>query len=103
MVKRLLLDRIDAETAGAAVGRQNDLAAFAGPDEAKPALAFMELAITRAEITLQAAIVQGMPVLGANCRFHRSVAFPVSLTISLYCTRGAGLRKNPPVDEAAEV
>src|SRR5208337_5465890 len=72
MGERLLLDRIDAETARPAVGREHDLASLAGPDEAEPALAFVQLAEARAKITLHPAVNQPVPVLRRNSRFNQS-------------------------------
>jgi hypothetical protein len=69
MGERLLLDRVDAETARPAVGREHDLALFAGPDEAEPALAFVQLAKARAKIALHPAVIQPVPVLCRNSRF----------------------------------
>ena len=43
------------------VGRKYDLIALPRPDEAQPALAFVQLAITRADIALDAAVVQNVP------------------------------------------
>ena len=62
MVERFFLDRVDAEAARAAVGRQNDLVAFPGANETKPALPFIELAEAGAEIALDSAVVEKMPV-----------------------------------------
>src|SRR2546422_3300594 len=44
MVEGLLLDRIHAEAARAAVGRQDDLAVFAGAHEAQPPLPLLQFA-----------------------------------------------------------
>ena len=62
MVERLLFDRIDAEPRGAPVGGQYHLLAFAHAHEAGAALAVAQLAITRAQIALDAAIIQPVPV-----------------------------------------
>src|ERR671932_207696 len=50
VVERLLLDRVDAEAARAAVRRQHDLVALAHADEAQAALALPELARARADV-----------------------------------------------------
>jgi hypothetical protein len=62
MVQWLLLDRIDAEARGTAVGRQDDLVVVAGSHETKAALPFAQLAEPRAEITLDAAVLEVMPI-----------------------------------------
>src|SRR5262249_40192344 len=62
VIERLLLDRIDAKAGGAAVGGEEDLVVLARAHEAKAALAFMQLAIARAQVALDAAVLQSMPV-----------------------------------------
>src|SRR6202040_2644803 len=54
MVERLFLDRIDAETGGAAIGREHDRFVRASAHEAQSALAFVEPAIARADVALNA-------------------------------------------------
>ena len=62
VVQRLLLDGVDAEAAGAAVGRENHFAVQAAADEAQPTLALAKPAEARAQIALHAAVVELMPV-----------------------------------------
>jgi hypothetical protein len=61
MVERLLLDGIDAEAGRAAIGGEHHAVAHARAHEAGTALAFVQAAIPRAEVTLDAAIVERMP------------------------------------------
>src|SRR5262249_18705447 len=62
MVERLLLDRVDAEAARAPVGREHDLVALARPDEAEAALPVAQLALTRTDVALEAAVRERVPV-----------------------------------------
>jgi len=62
VVERLLLDRVDAEPRGAAVGGQHHVVAFAHPDETGAPLAVAELAVARAQVALDPAVVEGVPV-----------------------------------------
>ena len=61
MIERLLFDRVDAETRRAAIGRQHDRVAFALAHEAGATLALVQAAVARAEVALDAAIVQSVP------------------------------------------
>ncbi len=62
MIKWFFLDRIDAKTAGAAIGRQDNFVIRAGADETESALAFPELAEAGTDVTLQSTIVNLVPV-----------------------------------------
>ncbi len=62
MVQRLLFDRVDAETAGAAVGRQHDRVVVPHAHEAQAALPFAQPAGARADVALHAPVVQATPV-----------------------------------------
>ena len=53
--ERLLLDRVDAEARGAAVGGEDDPVALPGAHEAQAALALVQLAQARADVALDAA------------------------------------------------
>src|SRR5690606_24155303 len=66
VVKRLLFDRVHAEPARAAVRGEHDALAVARPHEAEPALPRMQLAVARADVALDAAVVEPMPVAGGN-------------------------------------
>ena len=66
VVERLLLDRIDAETRGATVGGQQQLIAPARTHEAEAPLALVQPAIARADVALNAAVVQPVPVAGRD-------------------------------------
>ena len=67
VIERLLLDGIDAKTRRPSVGGQDDLIAFAGAHETQPALAFAQLAKARADITLNATVLEFVPIAGAGC------------------------------------
>ena len=62
MVQRLLLDRVHAVTAGAAVGRQHDRVLLAHPHEAEPPLPLVQAAGPRAHIALHPPVTGAMPV-----------------------------------------
>src|SRR5262249_42348568 len=66
VIERLLLDRVDAEAARAPVAREHDLAVLAGADEAEAALALPQLAGARADVALDPAVVEAVPVAGGN-------------------------------------
>src|SRR5262249_17748628 len=66
VVQRLLLDGVDAEATGAAVGGQHDLIVLAGADEAEAALPLVQLAVTRAQVALDAAVVGAVPVASGD-------------------------------------
>src|SRR5207237_1844740 len=68
VVQRLLLDRIDAESARASVAREHDLVALARADEAQPALALAELARSRADVALDPSVAEPVPVLRGDRR-----------------------------------
>ena len=64
VVERFFFDRIDAKPAGAAISLEDNLAIFPTPHKAKPPLPFSQLAGPGANIALQAAIRQPMPIFG---------------------------------------
>src|SRR3989442_10401426 len=66
MVEGLLLDRIHAEAARAAVGRQDDLAVFAGAHETHPPLPLLELAEAGAHLALHAQVLHSVAALGRH-------------------------------------
>src|SRR5262249_24972485 len=68
VVERLLLHRVVAEPRRAAVGREHHAAVFHLAHEAKAALAFVQPAIARAQVALDAAVGEAMPPL----TFHRT-------------------------------
>jgi hypothetical protein len=57
----LLLDRVDEETRGAAVGGQDHGVALALAHEAEAALAVAQRAVARTDVALDAIVVDGMP------------------------------------------
>jgi hypothetical protein len=62
MVERLLLDRVHAEAAGAALGGEHHPIAFARADEAEPTLPFVQSAVPGADVALDPPVGQGMEV-----------------------------------------
>ena len=68
MIQRLLFDRIHAKTRRAAIADELDLIVDALAHVAKPALSFPEPAVPGAQIALDAAVFQGMPVFSRNDR-----------------------------------
>jgi hypothetical protein len=62
MVERLLLDGIDAEAGGAAVGCEHDLVSLARAHEAKATLTFVQFAITGTDIALNAPVFEPVPI-----------------------------------------
>ena len=65
MIQRLFFDRIDAIAAGAAVGGQHNFTVLIGAHKTQAALAFVQLAETRAYVALHAPILKLVPVLGS--------------------------------------
>jgi hypothetical protein len=62
VVERLLLNRVDAEAGRATVGREYDLIVLPGAHEAQAALAFVQLAQPRADLTLDAPVLKQPPI-----------------------------------------
>ena len=73
MVERLLLDRIEAKAAGPPIGGEHHGVMFARPHETEPPLAFMQLAFPRAEVALDAAVGQRLPVPSGHATMHFEV------------------------------
>jgi hypothetical protein len=72
MIQRLFLNRIYTEAAGSPVGGQDDLILPPFAHEAEALLPLLELTEAGAEVALNAAILQLMPVLGWKlvCQTH---------------------------------
>ncbi len=68
MIKRLLLDRIDTEARGAPITDEFDLAVYTLAHVTESALALMEPAVSRAEVTLRTPVFEHMPVLRRDNR-----------------------------------
>jgi hypothetical protein len=62
MIERFFLDRIDAKSGRTPIGGEHDLLVLPGADKAQPALAFVQFAIARTDIALEAPIRQSMPI-----------------------------------------
>ena len=64
MIEGLLFDGIDAEAAGASVAGEDHRALVAGADEAEPGLALLDMTVAGAEVALDPAVIQPVPVAG---------------------------------------
>ena len=62
MIEWPFFDGIDAKSAGAAIGRQDNFVIRAGANETESALAFFKLAEARTDVTLQSTIVDPVPI-----------------------------------------
>lgn len=63
MIQGFFLNRVDAVTTRTAIGRQDYLPRFIGANITQPLLAFVQLALTRAQVALYAPIVERVPVM----------------------------------------
>src|SRR5262249_24312250 len=83
MVERLFLDRVDAKAGRAAIGREHHLIAAADAHEAEPALALVQLAVTRADVALDASALRPMQIAAgvpaANLLIHLSTGLRLCL------------------------
>jgi hypothetical protein len=80
VVERLLLDGVDAEAGAAPVGGEHDAVAGALAHEAGAALAVAQLAVARAEVALDAAVVEDVPpAAGVMLHYRPSFHFPLHL------------------------
>ena len=70
MIERFLLDRIDAESARTPIGEQLDRAVFDAAHKTQTALSLVHLAMTRADIALNAPVLDCVPV--GSWMTHRS-------------------------------
>src|SRR5205809_5921435 len=95
MVEGLLLDRIDTEAARSAVRRENDLVILAGSHEAESALPLAQLAGTGTDVTLDAAVIEGVPVLRGDGRAGSLGTHAQSAQMSP--TSGLATRNRSPV------
>ena len=66
MVERFFLDGIDAEARRTAIGREHNRIARAPAHETQPALPLVELAVARADITLEPAVRKRMSAVCAE-------------------------------------
>jgi hypothetical protein len=83
MIEGFLLDRVDTETAGAAITGKHDLPALIGPDKAETPLSFMQLAEPRANITLHPPVIQQVPVTRRYNGLIDHVIIPESQTVQV--------------------
>ena len=76
MMQRFLLDRIDAESTRSPIGRQHDLVLLPGPDKTQSLLPFLECAVAWAEVALDAAVLEAMPVFRRRTGLHGGIIIP---------------------------
>src|SRR5688500_10928384 len=105
MVQRLLLDRVDAESAGAAVGVEPDFAVLDAAHETQAALSVVHLARARTHVALHATVVELVPVLrrvihtehhAPRARKHKTAAGGRGSVLSRRRTRAAQRRVGIP-------
>ncbi len=89
VIERLFLDRIDAEPRRAAVGGEHHRIAFALAHEAGAALALVQAAVARAQVALDAAIVQKVPP-AAGMVAHRCSSLTVEFALCPFSHAIAG-------------
>ena len=70
MIERFLFDGVHAIATRAAIGSQNNASAVVGSHEAHTLLAFVQLTGPRANIALNSAIIEGMPIFGWKIGIH---------------------------------
>ena len=68
MGERLLLDRVDAEARGAAIGGEDNAIVAPGAHETQAALALVQLAQAGADVALHPPVVEPMPVVAWRAR-----------------------------------
>ncbi len=73
MIQRLLLDRIDAESARSAVAGEHHIAATRFSDEAEATLPVLHLAVPRAQVALDSSPFDGTPPAGRGWANHVSL------------------------------
>src|SRR5262249_53089738 len=79
MVERFFLDRINTKSGRTSVSGEHDLLVLPSAHKAEPALAFVQLAIARTNIALDAPIRQGMPIaawVSCNRLIHAASDLP---------------------------
>ena len=84
MVERLLLDRVDAETGRSAIRGEHHAPAFHGAHEARAALAFVQPAVARTEVALDAAVRERVPPAGGIERVHADIGAIAAVSASMY-------------------
>ena len=91
VVQRLLLDRIDAEPGRAAVGGEHQLLAPARAHEAQAALAVVQAAVARADVALDAPVVErGANSAPARLQSRRSACHIRWALAQIRATGGGG-------------
>lgn len=67
MIEGLFFDGVDTETAGAPIGGQDQLALFHFAHKAEAPLTLVQFAKARTEVTLNAAVIEAVPITGGHC------------------------------------
>ena len=84
MVEWFFFNRINTKTAGTAIGGQHNLIIFPGTHETQPPLTFLEMTESWADIALNAAILEFMPIFcGVLLLIFLSHILVISCFISL--------------------
>src|SRR5215813_7487074 len=84
MVERFFLDRINTKSGRTSVSGEHDLLVLPSAHKAEPALAFVQLAIARTNIALDASVRQIMPIAGWVTRNRLIHAAPDLIFPQLY-------------------
>jgi len=63
MVEWFFFNGVNTKTAGTSIGGQHNLVIFPGAHETQPPLAFLEMTESWADVALDAAILEFMPIL----------------------------------------
>src|SRR5581483_128740 len=99
MVKRLLFDGIDLDGCGAAISQLEQAPFFYFADETKTGLAFTDVTVPRAEITMDLPIVHRLPPAGFvdlfSGQLHDSCLHFIALAVKVLRSKiGAGLYRS---------
>jgi hypothetical protein len=84
-MERFFLDRVDTKPRRPAVGRENHVIALSHAHKTGATLAFMQFAVARAQVALNAAIIIHVPVKG-GVGFGLHQAYPVSQVMAAGAT-----------------
>lgn len=87
MVQRFFLDGVDTEAAGASVADQFDLVIEPLANVAKSALSLAQVTVPRAQVALQTAVVEAVPIACFDYGFRHGVLFRLIWSINRGCVR----------------
>lgn len=80
MMQRLFFNRIDAESARSPVGRENNLILLPATNKTESLLSFLQFAIPRTEVALDASVVEQMLVFRRDDRGRFHIGFLAIMT-----------------------